>query len=367
MRACRAARDAADQPACVRIPVRRAEPGERGDEDDAVGRVHRACERLALGGVRDQAEPVAQPLQRRAGRRAPRPRARTGGLTESATAAAVSSSPWTAAPGEVPTFASTKLARAVGRLRLRRASSPDRRAPPADRRRSRRSGPSRRAARLGHDPRRRDDLAAAARARRRRARAAPSSHSSVSRRSEQRARRIGHIRHVRATAGQLPDQPRVDGAEGETVLAAAGRCAESTRAWSPRSTGRARARSPRGSARPAARGSARPCGGPARRSRGATGRPLAPLPDDRRLALVRDPDRAQVGGGHAARRVAPPRPLRGRSPRSPPGRARPTPAAGSAAAAPVAAPAPRSSSSTTRHVVPEVPWSIARITGSLAF
>ena len=62
----RAAREAVMVPARVRVPVRRAEAGQRGDEDDAVARRDLARERLDLLRALDDAEPVAQPLHRRA-------------------------------------------------------------------------------------------------------------------------------------------------------------------------------------------------------------------------------------------------------------------------------------------------------------
>ena len=48
-------------------PVRRAEAGERGDDDHAAGVRDLARERLDLGRLLEQAEPVAQPLHRGAG------------------------------------------------------------------------------------------------------------------------------------------------------------------------------------------------------------------------------------------------------------------------------------------------------------
>ena len=51
----------------LRIPVRRAEPGEGRHEDDAAGVRHAGGERLDVGGLADEAEPVAQPLHGGAG------------------------------------------------------------------------------------------------------------------------------------------------------------------------------------------------------------------------------------------------------------------------------------------------------------
>ena len=105
----RTARQARDQAARVRRPVRRAEAGQRGDEVDAVVSRRPTRQRLGLGGVRDEPEPVAQPLHRRArdedgalervdGRRARR-----------AATAAVASTPSAGSGRAVPAFASTKL------------------------------------------------------------------------------------------------------------------------------------------------------------------------------------------------------------------------------------------------------------------
>jgi hypothetical protein len=56
--------EAHDRAAGVRIPVRRAEPGQRWDEVDAVVRAEVLRELLGLRGRVDDAEPVAQPLDR---------------------------------------------------------------------------------------------------------------------------------------------------------------------------------------------------------------------------------------------------------------------------------------------------------------
>ena len=54
-------------PARVGVPVRGAEPGEGRHEHHAVGGVHGGGDRLALGGRPDDLQPVAQPLDGRAG------------------------------------------------------------------------------------------------------------------------------------------------------------------------------------------------------------------------------------------------------------------------------------------------------------
>ena len=59
--------EADDRAPRVGIPVRRPEPGQRRDEVDVVVRVERGAERLGLGCVGDDPEPVAQPLDRGAG------------------------------------------------------------------------------------------------------------------------------------------------------------------------------------------------------------------------------------------------------------------------------------------------------------
>ena len=64
MRAGRPARQPADQPARVGVPVRRAETRQRGHEVDALRRIDRLGEPLGLGRALDHAEAVAQPLHR---------------------------------------------------------------------------------------------------------------------------------------------------------------------------------------------------------------------------------------------------------------------------------------------------------------
>ena len=87
------------------------------------------------------------------------------------------------------------------------------------------------------------------------------------------------------------------------------------------------------------------------------------IPDAHGLALVGDADRVQLA--RRPRRRAPRRRRPASRPRSRPRRARPSPAAGSAARTrgSRARRAPPSSSK-TRHVVPVVPWSMARITAA---
>ena len=62
-----AAGEADDQAARLRVPVRRAEPGQGRHEDDAVAVGDRRRDRLALGRGADDLDAVAQPLHGRAG------------------------------------------------------------------------------------------------------------------------------------------------------------------------------------------------------------------------------------------------------------------------------------------------------------
>jgi hypothetical protein len=63
----RAAGDADDQAARVRVPVRGAEAGQRGHEHDSFRGVHGCGDRRGLGGRADDLQPVAQPLHGGAG------------------------------------------------------------------------------------------------------------------------------------------------------------------------------------------------------------------------------------------------------------------------------------------------------------
>ena len=69
MRAGVEAGQADDRAPCVGSPVRREQPGEGGHEVDAIGVLDRGGERLALRRVADHAELVAQPLHGRTGHR----------------------------------------------------------------------------------------------------------------------------------------------------------------------------------------------------------------------------------------------------------------------------------------------------------
>ena len=143
--------------------------------------------------------------------------------------------------------------RPVRRLRLARArSTPGRTAPPADRPRSPR--PARVAPKSSASPTTsasRHDLGQQRRGRRRTARAAR--RPTRARRCRSSIVRDAFVTSVACTraAGELPDEPRIDGAERELVRAARRRARAATRASSPRNTDRERAPCARGSARPA--------------------------------------------------------------------------------------------------------------------
>ena len=67
MRLAGSPRDPDDRAAGPRLPVRRAESHERGDEDHTASVGHLTRELLGLGGASDEPQAVAQPLQRSAG------------------------------------------------------------------------------------------------------------------------------------------------------------------------------------------------------------------------------------------------------------------------------------------------------------
>ena len=371
-----AAREPDDGAARVRVPVRRAEPDEGRHEVDAAG-------------VRRPTRASASRLGR-AARCTPSP-----SRSHWTAAPAMNTLPSSAyvvraadAPGDrreqpvarrrpaSPGVEQQEAAGAVGVLRAaRRRSTPARTAPPADRPRCRRS-----ARRAGSQPRspvspKTPRGAAITRAAPRAARRAAPASRRPSRpvwrfEAAACARRWSTSVACTAPAGELPEEPRVDGAEGE--LAALGPRArardvveEPARSWCRRSTAsstspvrsRTSGSAPSASQRVADRP---PCAGTATRSRGGSGAPVARshttvvsrwlvMP----TAAISPPStRASASAG------APPRPRVARSPR---GRARPSPAADSAAAAPRSrARARRPSASTTSAVEPVVPWSSAR-------
>ena len=101
---------------------------------------------------------------------------------------------------------------------------------------------------------------------------------------QHRARRVADVGDVARAAGQLPDQPRVDGAERELAgvgarAARPARCRESSGSCSPKSRRRSAGRSSPGSFRrrrpPSGARSSRRCGGPARRSRCGSASPVS--------------------------------------------------------------------------------------------
>ena len=250
-------------------------PVSAGTKYDPVAGGDRPGERLALGGVGEHAEPVAEPLHRGAGdedrplERVAR-RARAGDV-----AAAVRTSP-------------CRRRRAVGAARgeherprsrtspspRRARSSRGRRARPAGRPRARRRAPHR----AERAPRRRSPPRAATSGRS--SRPTPkSASSSSSQSSDASPSSIVRDAFETSVAWTAPPVSRHRSHEstvpnGEAAGAPRPSRAGSTRASWRRSTGRASAPCARGSRRPAAPGSARRCAGPARRSRGATGAPL---------------------------------------------------------------------------------------------
>ena len=345
------------RPRASRVPVRRAEAGERRHEVDAVRRVDRARELLALGGVGEDAEPVAQPLDRGAAREdrsLERVAAGRGDRLEQ--------------PGRRRATLGAgvrqhEAARAVGRLRLAAVE-----AAVAEERRLLVAGDPGDRQRDAEQLRLADDLGRAHEPRQQRPVDAEQVEQLVVpvERVEVEQHRPGRVRQVGgvdAAAGQLPDEPRVDRAEGELVARRVGAREQPLELRGGEVRDRARAPFARGRARRAARGSARRCAGPARRSRARPACPsLAPRgPSSRAGSRSRSP-RARTGGRRPTATASSAAPSTER-----PELLRvvldPARAAGSAAETRGSrGRAAQSSSSTTRHVVPVVPWSIARIT-----
>ena len=270
MGARRPAGEAADQPARVGVPVRRAEA-----RSARARRRRRRSSRLRGRAARSRPRRRSRRGRRaatapRRRRRGPRPRPRTALGAPGAAAAAVFSSPAGVGPGGVPEVGEHERAGAVRRLRPRPArSSPGRRAPPAGRRRSprrERSRPSSVASATIPD----EGTTSAGSAR-----STPKSSRSSSSQlpgvevEQHRPRRVRHVGDVRRPARQLPDQPRVDRPEGELPLRArgAGEDPLELRRREVRVADEAGALADE--LRRAAPRSGRPCAGPARRSRGA--------------------------------------------------------------------------------------------------
>ena len=135
-----AAGEAGDDAARLGIPPRAAQTGERGDEGDAAAVGDRRRQRADLGGRRDDAEPVAQPLDGRArdeGRaleRVGHPAARVVGVVAEVPGAA-DREPVGRRRAVGPGVGQREAAGAVGDLHHARARSrPARRARPAGRR-----------------------------------------------------------------------------------------------------------------------------------------------------------------------------------------------------------------------------------------
>ena len=99
-------------PRAVGVPLRAAEAGERGDEGDAAAVGHRGGERAHFGGVLDDAEPVAQPLDggaRDEGRALERVGDRVGRVRGPRSQAQLTVRPSGAGGRSGPALASTKL------------------------------------------------------------------------------------------------------------------------------------------------------------------------------------------------------------------------------------------------------------------
>ena len=181
---------------------------------------------------------------------------------------------------------------------------------------------------------------AASRAGRRRASSSSSSHSPRVDVEEHRARGVGRVGDVQPAAGQLPDQPGVDGAEGELaglgLRARAGDVVEDPGdlgagevgvEHAGRSVADQRLRGRRRGARRRTAAVRRSCQTMALQ----IGSPVCAVPDDGRLALVGDADGGDVGRLQLRPGRAPRRRRRSARPRSPPGRARPSRAWGRSA------------------------------------
>ena len=298
-----AAREPDDRAARVRVPVRRAEPGQRGHEVDAVVGLQRAGQLLGLGRRLDDPEPVAQPLDGGAGDE-DRRLERVGGRAPICQAT-VESRPSRRGGALVPALSSTnepvpyvflpspgsrqRLAEERGLLVAGDAGDRDLVA----------------VERLGAcGPARRSSAAprAASAPGRRTARSSSSSQPPAADVEQQRARRVGRVGDV--LAGELEQQPGVDRPEHRPALARAlararRRCAAATRSSSPRSTGRApgpvRSRTRVLVARPrAARRSAPAVRRSCQTSARCSGSPVAGSQQHDGLALVGDADRLEL-------------------------------------------------------------------------
>ena len=223
----------------VRVPMRRAEAGQSGHEVDAAGRIDLPRERLALGGVVQDARARRAATGSRHRSRGSRPRARSRRSLRPSPAGP------RRRPAPVPACASTKLPVPYVAFASPRSKQPCPKsaacwspAMPA----IGSVAPSSFASPTTPDERTSRGSSA---------RSTPNSVEQlvvpVERREveQHRPRGVRQVGGVHAAPGQLPDEPRVDGAERE--LARRRRFAQAaTRASSPKSTDRARAPSVRG-------------------------------------------------------------------------------------------------------------------------
>src|SRR6266446_5013800 len=310
MRPRGAAREPENGAACVRIPVRRAEPDEGRHEVHAARVGHRAGQGVRLGGVRDDPEAVAQPLN--------------GGAGDEDGALERIGRPPTEAPGDrrqqpvrrdhraLAGVDEGEAARAVRVLGLARpeARLPEERGllvarDAGDRHAARQPAEVRRlGARPGRIHERGQHLGR---------HVEQGAHAVIpvdaGEVQAERARGVADVGGVHAAAGQLPQEPRVDGAEGQLAARGTttrvGGLVEDPRDLRPGEIGvqhQARAgphhRLVTLGPQPVADGggaAALPDDGAMERRAGGA------VPDDRRLALVGDADGGEVVSGDARR------------------------------------------------------------------
>ena len=235
------------------------------------------------------------------------------------------------------------------------------------------SGSTRTPCVVPYTSRRGADLRAAPRAGTPKRSSSSRSHAQRAEVHEQRAARVGDVGDVRGAAGEPPDEEacrwcrRRRSPARAFALRARHVVEEPARAWCAEKYGsstrpvfsRTRGSCP---AALSARAARRRCAGPARRWRGGAACRCARSHSAGRLALVGDADGGDVAAAQTpASRERPLHASRRSSPRSPRGRARPSPASGRSAGTPGSpSPARASRLSRTSTVVPVVPWSMAR-------